>query len=97
MNGRPGFEGRVAAFTSWDVFPYIINEARSGVVVNSGWEPLADPAGLSPREELLNELMVGLLTQSQVAATLAALLGEDYRAEVPRAAPAILEALRNND
>ena len=222
LNGRPGFEGRVAAFSSWDVFPYIINEARSGVVVNSGWEPLADPAGLSPREELLNELMVdsfhpseavrddamtfyaaleylrkhqprvlyisfdrtdaaahngrydrylraaqqtdhmlellwnelqslpryvgstallvttdhgrggpplgwrdhgddvpgaeliwlaamgpdtpaagdrantGLLTQSQVAATLAALVGEDYRAEVPRVAPGILEVLHNN-
>jgi Type I phosphodiesterase / nucleotide pyrophosphatase len=36
---------------------------------------------------------VKALTQSQVAATLAALLGEDYKADVPRAAPPIAEVL----
>ncbi len=35
----------------------------------------------------------GLVTQSQVAATIAALLGEDYRAEVPAAAGPIVEAV----
>lgn len=34
-----------------------------------------------------------LVTQGQVAATLAALLGEDYRAEVPKAAEAIADVL----
>ena len=37
---KPGFENRVAAFASWDVFPYIINTQRSGVYVNAGWQPL---------------------------------------------------------
>lgn len=40
LNKRPAFQGRVAAFCSWDVFPFIINEPRSGVPVNAGWEPL---------------------------------------------------------
>jgi hypothetical protein len=39
LNGKPGFRDRVAAFTSWDVFPYIINRERSGVLINAGHEP----------------------------------------------------------
>lgn len=55
INRQPGFEGRVAAFGSWDVFPYIINEERSGVPVNAGFE---DAVGddLTEREKLLNDL-----------------------------------------
>ena len=53
---QPGFEGRVAAFTAWDVFPYILNEPRSGIVVNSGWE-LFDSTPSTPRQELLNDLI----------------------------------------
>ena len=30
LNRRPGFEGRVAAFASWDVFPFILAAERSG-------------------------------------------------------------------
>lgn len=41
LNQKPDFKGRVAAFCSWDVFPYIINDRRSGVVVNAGWQPTA--------------------------------------------------------
>lgn len=54
-NRQPGFQGRVAAFGSWDVFPYIVNEERSGVPVNAGFEP-AGGADLTPRERFLNEL-----------------------------------------
>jgi hypothetical protein len=42
LHGRDGFDGRVAAFCSWDVFPFIINQKRSGIPVNAGWEPLGD-------------------------------------------------------
>lgn len=55
LNARPGFEGHVAAFGSWDVFPYIINEERSGVPVNAGFKPATGPA-LSEREQFLNTL-----------------------------------------
>jgi hypothetical protein len=37
---RPGLAGHVAVFGSWDVYPYIVNEERSGIPVNAGWEPL---------------------------------------------------------
>ncbi len=38
LNAMPENAGEVAAFGSWDVFPYIINEERSGVPVNAGFE-----------------------------------------------------------
>src|SRR5699024_12739381 len=36
LNNSEAYAGKVAAFGSWDVFPYIINEQRSGVPVNAG-------------------------------------------------------------
>jgi len=38
LNRCPGFENQVAAFCSWDAFPYILNEKRSGMLVNAGYE-----------------------------------------------------------
>lgn len=38
LNNKPKYNGKVAAFGSWDVFPYIINEKRSGIPVNAGFE-----------------------------------------------------------
>ncbi|MFO1094527.1 MAG: alkaline phosphatase family protein [Planctomycetaceae bacterium] len=52
LNTLDAFHGRVAAFTSWDVFPFIINEERSGVPVNAAWEPLTD----GKDAELLNRI-----------------------------------------
>lgn len=40
LNGKPAFAGAIAAFASWDVFPFIINSERSGVYVNAGWQRL---------------------------------------------------------
>lgn len=42
LNGSSAFHGKVAIFTSWSVFPYILNEERSGMPVNSGYEPLKE-------------------------------------------------------
>lgn len=55
VNQQSGFEGKVAAFGSWDVFPFIVNEERSGVPVNAGFEN-AEGGNLSEREQFLNEL-----------------------------------------
>ena len=55
VNTDPKYRGKVAAFGSWDVFPYIINEERSGVLVNAGFE-LASGKGLTEREMFLNQL-----------------------------------------
>ncbi len=54
-NTTATYKGKVAAFGSWDVFPYIINEERSGVPVNAGFE-LATGNDLTEREKFLNEL-----------------------------------------
>ncbi len=38
LNSKESYKGRVALFTSWDVFPFILNEKRSGIAINSGYE-----------------------------------------------------------
>ena len=40
LNTSSEYRGKVAVFTSWNVFPYILNEGRSGLPVNSGYEKL---------------------------------------------------------
>lgn len=54
LNRRPGFEGKVAAFGSWDVLPSILNVERSGLPVGSGWTP--GLATSTDRGRVLNEL-----------------------------------------
>jgi hypothetical protein len=38
IHKHKAFKNRVAAFSTWDAFPYILREARSGIHVNSGNE-----------------------------------------------------------
>ncbi|HEX9509077.1 MAG TPA: hypothetical protein VF939_01245 [Puia sp.] len=40
LNDIPAYHGKVAVFTSWNVFPYILNKTRSGLPINSGYEKL---------------------------------------------------------
>jgi hypothetical protein len=54
LNGRPGFAGRVSAFGSWDVLPFILNTERSHLPVGSGFTPVPSPK--SAREREINEL-----------------------------------------
>lgn len=54
-NMSPKYQNKVAAFGSWDVFPFIINEDRSGVPVNAGFE-IAKGENLTEREKFLNQL-----------------------------------------
>jgi Type I phosphodiesterase / nucleotide pyrophosphatase len=50
---QKGYEGRIAAFTTWDVFPYILNKWRSGIYVNSDVDSLKfDNASL----QLINQM-----------------------------------------
>lgn len=53
LNSSDAYRGKVAAFGSWDVFPYIVNEERSGVYVNAGFEP-AKGENLTEIEKFLN-------------------------------------------
>lgn len=60
INQQPGFNGKVAAFSSWDVIEAAVNEKRSGIYASSANEPsqpttgsdslLADMTRLLPRQ-----------------------------------------------
>ena len=56
LNNSSTYAGKVAAFTSWELFPYILNkEDKGSFVLNSG---LQDVEGddLSPSQSLINKL-----------------------------------------
>jgi len=53
---RPGFEGKVAAFGTWDAFPRIFNRERAKIHLWAGFEPPFPAAG-DPTHMLANELM----------------------------------------
>ncbi len=62
LNKRKEFQGKIAAFSSWETFPWIINTKRSGIPVNAGFQKsITNP---TERESLLNELMVQLPNES---------------------------------
>jgi hypothetical protein len=42
LDNKEGFEGKIAVFSSWDVFPYILNKNRNGLMMNSGYEQIRD-------------------------------------------------------
>lgn len=55
VNNTSEYNGKVAAFGSWDVFPYIINRERSEIPVNAGFE-IATGLYLTPEELYLNQI-----------------------------------------
>ena len=54
LNDKEELAGQVVAFGSWDVFDWIVNEQRSGIPVNSGYN-LAE-GELTEREAYINKL-----------------------------------------
>jgi hypothetical protein len=44
INKQPGYKNKVAVFSTWDVFPYILNTKRSGLYVNSDVDSIRFPA-----------------------------------------------------
>jgi Type I phosphodiesterase / nucleotide pyrophosphatase len=40
LNRQKGLTGKIAAFSSWDAFPYILNDRRSGIYVNADVDTL---------------------------------------------------------
>ncbi len=55
LESKPAFKGKVAAFTSWDVFPYILNGDRNDVVINSGYTAMNHPSN-SLQQQLINKV-----------------------------------------
>ncbi len=56
LHRKPAFQGSVAAYSAWDVVPFIINRDRCGFPVMGGWEAVPDESP-SPRMALLNDLI----------------------------------------
>jgi len=55
LNGTETYKGKVAVFTSWDVFPYILGEERNALPVNAGYENI-ESGSLSNSEQLINKI-----------------------------------------
>ncbi len=55
LAAQDSFRNKVAAFSSWNLFPYILNQRRNGLPVNSGYENIED-TDLSAAEINVNSL-----------------------------------------
>lgn len=53
INHQPGFENEVAAFATWDAFPYILREGASGIMINAAFDEAE--GDISAQEKLLNK------------------------------------------
>lgn len=43
LNAQPDYAGKVVAFSSWNLFPYILNTKRNKLLVNSGYKRILKP------------------------------------------------------
>lgn len=55
LNSSSVYSGKVAAFTSWDLFPYILNKNERSFVLNSGLQNVK-AKNLSPAQAMLNSV-----------------------------------------
>src|SRR5262249_22970123 len=56
LDAKPAFHGRVAAFCTWDVFPFIFRSERNGLKIHSAWRPIEDDP-LTERQRLMNGIL----------------------------------------
>jgi len=56
LHAKPYFGGRVAAFCTWDVFPFIFRSERNGLKVHAAWQPIEDEP-MSERQLWMNRLL----------------------------------------
>jgi hypothetical protein len=54
IQNQNDFRNRVAAFSTWDAFPYILREEQSGIYINAGTDTIAG-AAMSHQERWLNK------------------------------------------
>lgn len=88
LHRKPEFDGKVAAYSAWDVTPYIINRERCGFPVMGGWEPLPEPDP-NPRQLLLNELIADT-TRPNSAEVIDSFLFQAAREHLLRHQPRVL-------
>ena len=58
LQGRPGFGGKIAAFASWELLPWIVNVDRSHIPANGDGPPIDTPT--TERERTINEFAADL-------------------------------------
>src|SRR5262245_3923336 len=58
LNGRPGYSGKIAAFASWELLPWIVNTERSHLYANGDGAPITAPK--TDRERAINEFAADL-------------------------------------
>lgn len=57
INNIPTYNQKVMVFGSWNVFPYIFNQRRSGLLINAGYQQSLNQEK-SPKEELLDKVQM---------------------------------------
>jgi len=64
LHRQPGFDGKIAAFTSWDIFPYILQESESSFFINSGYTSVTID---KPNQAftLINEVQKDIIIEKQ--------------------------------
>lgn len=55
LNAKREYRGKVSAFGSWDLIPFIFNVERAGFPVNAGYDAMTS-THVTPRLDLLNHL-----------------------------------------
>jgi hypothetical protein len=88
LHRQPGFGGKVAAYSAWDVIPYIINRDRCGFPVMGGWEPVPELEP-NPRQQLLNELIADT-TRPNAAEVIDSFLYQAAREHLLRHQPRVM-------
>jgi hypothetical protein len=61
LQQQPAYKNEVVAFSSWDVFPAILNEAATGIPVNSGFENMEVS---NNNIELINRVQDGIINKT---------------------------------
>ena len=64
LNSQPEYKNKVAAFTSWNLFKYILNKPQAHFYLNSGYEPIAHDS-LSAIETLTNAVQANAVNNLQ--------------------------------
>jgi hypothetical protein len=59
LDRQPDLGGRVAAFCTWGVFPFIFRQSRNGLKVHAGWTPIVDDP-LTDKQRATNDLVATL-------------------------------------
>ena len=62
LNSSTEYSGKVAAFTSWDVFPYILNKEEGGFVLNSGPQTI-ESKNLTRNEKMVNSIQSEVINE----------------------------------